>query len=71
MRERELKQEWVEDAIANPDWTEADPAGPGIARSFKAIPQRDNRVLRVVWVETPEALRVITAFLDRRARRRP
>ncbi len=70
MAERGLSLKWVENAIAEPDWTEPDPAGEGIERRFLSIEEFGGRVLRVVCMETVDEIRVITATFDRNARRR-
>jgi hypothetical protein len=48
---------------------QADPAHPEVERRFRTVPERGGRVLRVVVVETSEEIRIVTAFLDRRARK--
>jgi len=70
MRERDLRLDWIEAAAVSPDWTEPDPQDPSIQRRFRAVPERDNRILRVACVETVEEIRIVSAFFDRRARPR-
>lgn len=67
--ERGIAREWVERAILNPDTIEADPKHVDRTRAYKAVPERDGRVLRVVYVQSGQAYRVITLFLDRSRRR--
>lgn len=69
LAERDLRVEWVERAVRHPDWIEPESARTGHQRRFKVLPDCGDRVLRVVCVETETEIRVITAFLDRRARR--
>ena len=69
LREREIAPEWVERAILAPDEMEADPKHDDRMRAYKTLPERDGRVLRVVYVRRGEAYRVITLFLDRSRRR--
>jgi hypothetical protein len=69
MRERELDVRWVERTVYGPDWVKADPHHPEMERRYRTIPERDGRMLRVVVVETPEEIRIVTAFLDRGARK--
>jgi hypothetical protein len=69
MRERELEAIWIERTVYDPDWVQLDPARPEVERRFRTIPERNGRVLRVAVVETPEEIRIVTAFLDRRARK--
>jgi hypothetical protein len=42
-----------------------DPDRPDIKRAFRRISERGNRVLRVAYVETEDAIRVVTLFFDR------
>jgi hypothetical protein len=67
--ERRIDRDWIERAARSPDWRAEDAATPGAERRFIAIPERENRVLRAVCVESDTEIRVITVFLDRRARR--
>ena len=65
-----VKLAYVEATLSAPDWTEPDPNDPALTRSFKAILEFGNRVLRVVHrPEGPDIL-IVTAFFDRGARRR-
>ena len=68
MSERQLSPEWIEQAVFHPQWVEPDPRDAQIERRFCAIPERDGRILRVACVETSADIRVISTFLDRRAR---
>ncbi|MNU03087.1 hypothetical protein D3C72_2469960 [compost metagenome] len=70
MLERKLERHWVEEAVRRPAWREPDMGDPAILRCFKSIPERANRYLRVVCVETDDEIRIISAFLDRSARPR-
>ena len=67
--ERGLASDWVERAIEHPDWTEPDVGNPALTRSFKGIVEAENRVLRVVHRPDGADILVITAFLDRGAKR--
>jgi len=69
LEERKLERAWVERAVYAPDWEQADPHAPGVVRRFAAIAERDGRILRVAVVETDTETRILTAFLDRRARK--
>jgi hypothetical protein len=68
LTERSIEREWVERAVHAPDMTEPDPRHPERIRAFKALPERDGRVLRVVYVDLGHSLRVVTLFLDRSRR---
>jgi hypothetical protein len=69
LEERGLSVALVERTVRAPDWRESDPSDPSVARLFAALPERDGRILRVACVETSTEIRILTAFLDRRARR--
>ena len=68
MAERELAEEWVERTARAPEWEASDPS-PGVVRRYRVIPERGGRVLRVACVETSSEIRILSAFLDRRARK--
>lgn len=65
MAERGIEREWVERTVHAPDSTEPDPQHPDRVRVYRAVPERDGRVLRVVYVPTSEGAHVVTTFLDR------
>lgn len=69
MAERGVEPEWVERTLAAPEEDEPDLADADLRRAFRAIPERDHRVLRVVYSKNAETFRVITAFFDRGRRR--
>jgi len=68
--ERKLQAAWIEQAAREPEWREADPDDPEVERRYLTIPERGGRVLRVACVENDREIRIVTAFLDRKARRR-
>ena len=68
--ERNILRAWVEDTIAEPDEVMPDPSKFRAWRAFRTIPERDGRVLRVVYTESEGKIRIITAFFDRARRRR-
>jgi hypothetical protein len=66
LEERGILPTWVSAALDQPDHLETDPAVDGRMRAYRAIPERDGRVPRVVYVrEEPDLARVITLFFDR------
>lgn len=69
MEERQVLQEWVARTVEAPETREPDPSDPDLTRAFLAIPERDGRVLRVVYALEPDAVRIVTAFFDRGRRR--
>jgi hypothetical protein len=70
LAERGIAEEWVERTIAAPDSIDPDPRHPDRMRAYRAMPERDGRVLRVIYVATSGGAHVVTAFLDRGYRRR-
>lgn len=69
MSERGLPVEWAERTIAEPEWTEPDAEDSALTRSFKTIPEAGGRVMRVVHRDDNGDILVVTAFLDRGAKR--
>lgn len=66
--ERDILEEWVWRAIRTPDQKEI-----GIDNNthyLKAIPEKENRILRVVVNPHVKPNRVVTVFFDRRLRRK-
>jgi uncharacterized DUF497 family protein len=68
LEERGLKREWVERTVRKPHWIEPEPRDKSAERRFATIHEFGSRVLRVVCVETEDAIRVITVLFDRDAR---
>lgn len=69
MRERKLDPAWVEATVRAPEWRTDDPAGGEVERRYRSIDALDGRVLRVVCVEADAEIRIISAFIDRGARK--
>jgi hypothetical protein len=67
--DRQIEKHWVERTILKPDVVETDPKHPERMRAFRAVPERDGRVLRVVYVARSDGYRIVTLFLDRGRRR--
>ena len=69
MAERGLLLSWIERAARAPDRVEPEPRDASAERRSRVISEVGGRVLRVVCVETETTIRVVTATLDRGARR--
>lgn len=69
LRERELQLDWIVACVRSPEWREPDPTDPALERRFRSVPERGGRILRVVCGENDATITVVTAFLDRKARR--
>ena len=66
IRQRKIKQEWIEAALSNPDRTDGDKEDPTLAHALKAIPEKGFKVLRVVYNETTEPVTIVTVFFESR-----
>ncbi len=71
MRERGLDRAWIERTVTDPESVEPDAMHPERVRAYGPVPERDGRMLRVVYVPTEDGARIVTAFLDRNRRRTP
>jgi hypothetical protein len=69
MRERGLDPSWVEATVRRPDWSTGDPGNAGVERRYRTIEAIEGRVLRVVCVEASDEIRIVSAFVDRGARK--
>ena len=67
--ERDLAKSWVEQTVYEPEWRTSEPRDSNAERRYRTIPERQGRVLRVICVENFTEIRIISVFLDRRARR--
>ncbi len=65
--EREIKREWVDRALQDPDLVEEH--DDGTRHCIKQIPEFGNRWLRVVINVTAIPEKLVTVFFDRRLRR--
>ena len=69
LAERNLDYAWVEQTVRYPEWTLPDPHDSTVQLLYRSIEERGGRILRVAVVETDDEVRILTAFLDRKARR--
>ncbi len=69
LREREIKQEWVQRVLETPMRLEQDPIVPQRSRAFWRIQEFGDRWLRVVYETDGDVVTVVTAFFDRNAER--
>ncbi|MXW29888.1 MAG: DUF4258 domain-containing protein [Chloroflexi bacterium] len=70
MEEREIPNEWVAQAVAEPAMREPDPYDTELERFFRNVPERGSRTLRVVVNTRVAPWRVISVFFDRGMRGR-
>lgn len=65
MEERMIPAPWVQRVVASPELRLPDPNDPKIERFFRHIPEKDNRVPRVVVNTQVAPWRVVIVFFDR------
>jgi hypothetical protein len=70
VRERLLDKSWIERTVREPQFVTGDAKDPTAKRYFGSVLERGGRILRVVCVETPHEIRILSAFFDRGAGRR-
>ena len=68
MKQYGLALSCIEAAVAAPDWTVPDPRQTGVTRSYKAIPERGGRVIRVAHRPDGADVLVLSAFFDKGAK---
>lgn len=64
LRRRKIVSEWIATTLDHPARTENDHDDPDLAHALRPIPERGFRVLRVVYNETVQPVRVVTAYFD-------
>lgn len=62
--QRGISLEWIVRVLQNPEH-EADAEDPQLYKSWGYIPELGERVLCVVYNETTEPWRIVTAYFDR------
>ena len=68
LEERNIREEWVLRALRQPDYNNE--REDGNVHYVKAIPERGDRILRVVVNPHVFPNRILTVFFDRRLRRK-
>jgi hypothetical protein len=68
MTERQIPVAWVERVLKGPERIEPDRVDPDLCHALGRIPERDDRILRVVYNKSTEPWRVVTAYFDRSIR---
>lgn len=64
VRRRKINPDWIAATLENPARTENDRDDPQIAHALRPIPERGFRVLRVIYNETVDPVRIITVYFD-------
>lgn len=68
--ERGIALAWVARVLSAPERTEPDSVDAELHHALASIPEHGGRVLRVVYNRTTSPWRVVTAYFDRRERRK-
>jgi len=63
--EREIDITWVIRVLAQPEQTLTDRSDPALRHALGQVPERDGRVLRVVYNALVDPPRIVTAYFDR------
>ena len=66
--ERDIELKWIEKALSTPDRIEPHRFDPSLRQALLLVPERGDRVLRVVYNPVHKPPKVITVFFDRRQR---
>ncbi|MHB1695661.1 MAG: DUF4258 domain-containing protein [bacterium] len=67
IREREISESWISDALNNPDWNIV--KEDGNLHYFKNITENNGRVLHVVVNHNISPKRIVTVYFDRKYKR--
>jgi hypothetical protein len=65
LRERQIPHAWIRRVLEHPRLRFPDPEDPDLFHALAAIPEREDRVLKVVYNGKEEPWRVVTAYFDR------
>ena len=69
--EREIELAWVDRAFLDPERTEADRHDPSLRHALRRIAERNDRVLRVIYNDSVDPPKIVTAYFDRRQKGMP
>ncbi len=67
IREREIPETWISDALNNPDWNTV--KEDGNLHYFKNIAENNGRVLHVVVNHNVYPKKIVTVYFDRKYKR--
>jgi len=65
LRERRIRPEWVQRVLEHPRLRFPDADDPDLFHALAPIPEREDRVLKVVYNGSTDPWRVVTAYFDR------
>ncbi|MBI3524258.1 MAG: DUF4258 domain-containing protein [Betaproteobacteria bacterium] len=61
---RKIQIDWIAAALAHPTRTENDTDDPTLVHALLTIPEKNFRVLRVIYNETVDPVTVVTVYFD-------
>ena len=64
IKQRKIKQEWLQAAITIPDSLESDIEDSTVLHALIEIPERGFKRLRVVYNETTQPVTIVTAYFE-------
>ena len=65
---RGIKESWIREALENPAKTEDDANAVDLVHALWPAPEKEFRILRVIYNETVRPVAVVTAFFDPKAK---
>ena len=68
VEKRNIALDWIDRAVAMPNFTGPDPTDPALTRSYKAIDEAGGRILRVVHRPDADDIVIVTVHFDRDAK---
>jgi uncharacterized protein DUF4258 len=71
IKARGIDPAWIGRVISGPERVERHAIDPTLRHALARIPERSDRVLRVVYNANVNPPRVVTAYFDRRQRGKP
>lgn len=63
--ERGIALEWIERVLSAPERVDTFATDPAVQHAIGRIPERANRVLRVIYDGSVQPVRIVTAYFDR------
>lgn len=65
MAQRKIEAAWLQLTLDEPDRTELDPVDSTAKHALREIAAKDNRVLRVIYNDSTNPVRIISVYFDR------
>lgn len=68
INERSIDLTWLERVLSNPEKVESGKGHPDLRHALGRVPEHGNRVLRVIYNDAVDPVRIVTAYFDRKMR---